>query len=290
MTKVSKYFYSALALWGVNFCGVAQAIPTCDPSASLTNGSACYLQPTEKTMKIYSIYLCSSAPSAPTSIAPIGISSCTKIFGNSSGTTMTLTAATATNPLDLRTGNTATVPNQNTTASHVYVEFSPIDSFKATQQFGNVQTGTDATTGNYCWTTTSTSFVISNTPPASTCGNASTPGGTQTQTLNSLGGTGPFSAVANFNNQGPTLDVTRNAYLMTATAAAGGTLGTGTTDSLGNITVLGAVFPLGSTMQLNPIRGLNVLINYSWGAEAFRVSAGRTFFGTGPLTVKFSAR
>ena len=273
----------------MNFCGFAHAIPTCDPSAALTNSSACYLQPTEKTMKVYSIYLCTSAPTAPTAIAPIGISSCKQIFGNASGAVATLNATTATNPSNL-TGNTVSVPDEYIAATHVYVEFSPISSIQATQQFSNSQTATDSTTGNYCWTKTSSNFVLASSWPLSTCGNVSTAGGTQTETLNSLGGTGPFSAVATFTNQGPSSDVTLNAYLMTATAAAGGTLGTGTTDSLGNITVLGAVYPLGSTMQLNPVRGLNVSINYTWGAEAFRSSAGRTFFGTGPLTVKFSAR
>jgi hypothetical protein len=207
------------------------------------------------------------------------------IFYNPSGAQAVIDLITANNAPNL-SGNTATVASKSISASHIYVEFSPISTTQATQQFSNLQTGTDATTGNYCWTTNNTIFILSNTLPVSACGSSAVVGGVQTEKLNSLGGTLPFSATASFTNAGPNADVTVNAYLLTTEKK----LASAAADSMGSIVMLGAVYPLAESIFVNPTLGLITKLNFTWGAEAFRSGAGKTFIEGGPFTVKFSAK
>jgi hypothetical protein len=261
-----------------------QVLGTCTNATTLTNNSACYFQPQQRTMTIYSTYLCSAAPTAPTTSSAIGTSSCTLAFNNPNGAQAIINSTTAASPPNLA-GNTATVKRSKLpiSTSHVYVEFSPVSTTQAKQQFANSQTGTDSTTGTYCWTTTNTMFVLSSNPPGSSC--ASSPpidAGVQTEKLNSLGGTGPFLANFSFNNQGPNSDVTADAYLLTTDKK----LATATADSMGSISILGAVYRLPSTINIGE-NGYKPQINFTWGAEAFRSGLGKTFIEGGPLTVQF---
>jgi hypothetical protein len=292
MPNLNKTLIAFLFILGSHLTSAyGQVPPDCSltsPANTLTNNSACYFQPQERIMTIYSIYLCSAAPTAPTTSSAIGIpdTTCILAFNNPNGAQAIINSTTAASPPNLA-GNTATVKRSKLpiSTSHVYVEFSPVSTTQAKQQFANSQTGTDSTTGTYCWTTTNTMFVLSSNPPGSSC--ASSPpidAGVQTEKLNSLGGTGPFLANFSFNNRGPNLDVTADAYLLTTDKK----LATATADSMGSISILGAVYRLPSTINIGE-KGYKPQINFTWGAEAFRSGLGKTFIEGGPLTVQFLA-
>ena len=291
MLNINKTLLVFLLLLGSHWTSAyGQVLGTCTTGTTLINNSACYFQPQQRTMTVYSIYLCSAAPIAPTTSSAIGIPypTCILAFNNPNGAQAIINSTTAASTPNLA-GNTATVKGSSLpiSTSHVYVEFSPVSTTQAKQQFANSQTGTDSTTGTYCWTTTNTMFVLSSNPPGSSCG-SSPPidAGVQTERLNSLGGTGPFLANFSFNNQGPNSDVTADAYLLTTDKK----LATATADSMGSISILGAVYRLPSTINIDVIKGYTTQINFTWGAEAFRSGLGKTFIEGGPLTVKFLAK
>lgn len=274
---------------------IAQTPTSCGNSGSvaspitMSNGSACYSQPDEMQMTIYKIHLCSSVPTAPTTSAAIDLSACVQVFNNSNGAVATLTSSTANNPPQL-SGNTITRPalQNGTRYSHTYIEFAPGSTIKASKSFVSSHTGADSSTGSFCWTGSGTIYAWASSVPshASSCGASSTPGGALVNKLNSLGGTGPFSASANFSNAGSANDVTVNAYLMDASYKLPAS---GVRDSMGTVVTLGAIYPLPSaiTYDKSTQDGLVTSINFSWGTEIFRQS-GTTFFMGGPISVKFS--
>lgn len=298
MTKIIFRFLVFAFVFYINTAfNFASAQTTCNANGTsgspitLANGSACYSQADEIKMTIYKIYLCTSSPTAPTTSTPINLSSCTQIFNNSTGAVATLNATTINNPPQLSGNSINGLPLQNGNQyTYSYIEFSPSGQLvKSTKAFNVPHTGADGSSGTFCWTGTSSVYAWSTALPTSvsSCGNSYTAGGYVTTMLNSLGGTGPFSATASFNNVGPTLDVTLNAYLMDSTYKLPVT---GTRDSMGTVITLGAVYPLTTAITYNSSTqdGLITAINFSWGEEIFR-QGGTTFFMGGPISVKFSA-
>lgn len=275
---------------------MAQAPTSCSGGGSssspitLNNGSACYSQPDEMQMTFYKIYLCTSAPTAPTTSTQININACTQIFNNTGGAIGVLNSSTASSPPKL-TGNTINgIPLTNGAQyTHTYIEFAPSQVIKTTKKFNVNQTGADGSTGAYCWTGSGNMYVKASSLPstASSCGTSYTAGGNVTNLLNSLGGSGAFSATAAFTNAGSGQDVSLNAYLMDSTYKLPAT---GAADSMGSVVTLAAVYPLATPIIYNSSTqdGLITSLNFSWGAEIFRQS-GTTFFMGGPLTVKFTS-
>lgn len=296
MTKsILKLALMAVSLYAMILINVASAQPVaCNGTGSatspiaLSNPSSCYTQPDEVKMTIYKIYLCTSAPGAPTTTVPINLSTCAQIFNNPNGAVGVINASTKTDA-SLLSGNTINkIALQNQTQySHSYIEFSPSQIIKSSKTFNSSHTGADSSTGAYCWTGSGEIYAWTSAIPTnvSTCGASYTAGGYVTTRLNSLGGTGPFSATASFTNAGPLQDVSLNAYLMDSNYRLPVS---GTMDSMGSVQTLGAVYPLSTAITHNPSTqdGLITSLNFSWGVEIFRAS--KTFFVGGPITVKFS--
>jgi hypothetical protein len=263
----------------------AQTPGTCPSPIAFPNLPACYTDPDEKQLTINKIYLCTAQPGAPTTSSAINLAACVQVLSNSAGTPLTLNRANI-NPGVTPPGTFIRPPNA--TYSHVYLDLKPRDTITISKQFASVQTGTDGSRGIYCWSGNASTYAYSASvsTAASSCGNSANAGSAVTTQLNSLGGTGPFSATASFTNVGSLQNVNLNAYLMDAAykLPASGVLG-----SMGTVVTLGAVFSLSAPLVVTAqMRNFGASYNYSWGAEVFSTNSG-IFFSGGPPAFQFTA-
>jgi hypothetical protein len=263
----------------------AQTPAACPSPIDFPNLPACYTEPDEKQLTINKIYLCTAQPGAPTTSSAINLAACVQVLSNTAGGITTINKANITS--GVTPPGTFTRPPSNS-YSHAYLELKPRDTIKISKQFASVQTGTDGSRGIYCWSGNASTYAYSASVPtaASSCGNSSTAGQAVMTELNSLGGTGPFSATASFSNVGSQQNVNLKGYLMDAAYKLPAS---GARDSMGTIVTLGAVYTLSAPLVVTAqTTNFGVSYNYSWGAEVFSTNSGVLFSG-GPPAFKFTA-
>jgi hypothetical protein len=280
----------SLALLGVFFyfsphLASAQTPGTCPSPIAFPNLPACYTDPDEKQLTINKIYLCTAQPGAPTTSSAINLAACVQVLSNTAGGVTTINKANMAS--GVTPPGTFTKPPSNS-YSHAYLELKPRDTIKVSKQFASAQTGTDGSSGTYCRSGNASIYAYSASLPtaASSCGNSSAAGNAVSTELNSLGGTGPFSATATFTNVGSLQNVNLNGYLMDAAYKLPAS---GVQDSMGTIVTLGAVYTLPAPLAVtSKTSNFGVSYNYSWGAEVFSFN-GRIFFSGGPPAFQFTA-
>jgi hypothetical protein len=283
MLKISLALLGALFYFSPPLAW-AQTPDTCPSPIDFPNLPACYTEPDEKQLTIQKIYLCTTQPVTPTTSSAINLTACVQVLSNTAGGITTINKANITS--GVTPPGTFTKPPINS-YSHAYLELKPSDTIKISKQFASIQTGTDGSRGIYCWSGNASVYAYSARLPttASSCGNSATAGSAVTTQLNSLGGTGPFSATASFPNVGSQKNVNLKGYLMDAAYKLPAS---GAQDSMGTIVTLGAAFtlpaPLVVTAQTN---NFGVSYNYSWGAEVFSTLGGILFSG-GPPAFQFT--
>ena len=132
----------------ISFSDYAKTACTANPQGVVTPptpGQNCNLQPEVQQVMLYSLFVCTSKPTAPTSSAAANLTNCSSLYSNSVGQTITVTK-TATSAL---TG--ATRPT-NATYTHAYIEISPIWQVKAKATFSTTMGDSNGTTsGTTCW-------------------------------------------------------------------------------------------------------------------------------------------
>ena len=172
--------------------------------------SGCETTPAAYEITVYNIYLCTSAPTAPTTTSAMDLSNCSTVFENSSGATATLTQGGT-----VSLSGTATIPPPGT-YTHGLVYMDNIFKLTAAFEFSASQTGLVSGSGVYCATsgntgTTSSSGDHSNN---SICDSSPVTAQQFTEILNSFDSTS-FDATASATNINST-GVNMAAYLVDA--------------------------------------------------------------------------
>ena len=132
----------------ISFSVYAKTACTANPQGVVTPptpGQNCNLQPEVQQVTLYSLFVCTSKPTAPTSSAAANLTNCSSLYSNSVGQTITVTK-TATSALAGATRPT------NATYTHAYIEISPIWQIKAKATFSTIMGDSNGTTsGTTCW-------------------------------------------------------------------------------------------------------------------------------------------
>lgn len=97
------------------------------------SAGVCMTEATSYQITIYKVYLCTSAPTVPTVVSPINISSCSVIFENSSGSTITV----STNGSTSLSGSITKPPAGNYT--HAYVNLDNVLGITGKVSFSDQQ-------------------------------------------------------------------------------------------------------------------------------------------------------
>jgi hypothetical protein len=163
-----------------------------DPTCTLVNGAitdsaTCRTQADKLTVKIYEIGLCNAQPTAPTITDAADLTSCQKIFSNTSGSQVTVTGTTSSGFL-----GTFTRP-PNGTYTFGYMTLGPDHAVQASLTFASAKTVTGGgSSGTHCWTKDGSMWRLDTSTSAFVeCGN--TVGnnlGMATSEYNSLDGSG----------------------------------------------------------------------------------------------------
>ena len=134
--------------FNISFSDYAKTACTANPQGVVTPpipGQNCNLQPEVQQLTLYSLFVCTSKPTAPTSSTAANLTNCSSLYSNSVGQTITVTKTTT----STLTG--ATRPT-NATYTHAYIEISPIWQVKAKATFSTAMGDSNGiTTGNTCW-------------------------------------------------------------------------------------------------------------------------------------------
>lgn len=171
--------------------------------APLTETSDCLTQPDTQQVTFYKIALCTSAPTAPTSSAAIGTSSCTTIFSSASGA-----VASIQKNLTVNLSGTYTKPAAGT-YQYLYMEIDPVMKVQKTAYFTGSRSNTDlSSSGTKCWSLVQTTYAYSSgtSPVATTCGaNGATATGLGLTSIvnNSLDGGSGFVTSRTFSAMSP---------------------------------------------------------------------------------------
>ena len=140
----------------------SETFPSCTTTTSsgstvITNptpGSNCNIQPSVQTIKVYSLALCPTKPTAPTTSAAAGLTNanCSTIYSNSTGASVNIVLDTVTT----LTGGTFTKP-PNGTYYYFYLELDPTVSNQASVKFSSTMADSNGvTSGVYCWSINAT--------------------------------------------------------------------------------------------------------------------------------------
>jgi hypothetical protein len=162
--------------------------PTCTVvNGAITDSATCRTQADKLTVKIYEIGLCTAQPTAPTTTAAADLTSCQKIFSNTSGSQVTVTGTTSSG-----FSGTFTRP-PNGTYTYGYMTLGPDHAVQASLTFASAKTVTGgASSGTHCWTKDGSMWRLDTSTSAFVeCGN--TVGinlGMATSEYNSLDGSG----------------------------------------------------------------------------------------------------
>ena len=163
------------------------------------DGGGCETAPDEYEITIYSLYLCTSAPTAPTTtdVADLDAGGCVLTFENSSGSTVSVSEGGSAE-LD----GTFTRP-PNDTYTHGYAKMNNTFGITAQLELDGNKDGHTGGTGRFCSTVsgTGTHQQSSTHSSSSVCGATPTTAGKFVETLNHFGGVGdPFTSADTANN------------------------------------------------------------------------------------------
>jgi len=191
--KYLLFFFALIAL--ISFSETSNSADADDRNPEcaaviVPNGIVCEVTPTTQKIIVYKVAFCTTLPTAPTSTTAIGITSCSTVFENTAGATITIEKGVGKTP-----DGKITDPPYGT-YTYAYVELSPVLTYKASLVFNDTKalsslTGLNTGGGfSTCWTNGTNNFYW-DTLRGITCGDGSTPALTAnpadtTNTINSL--------------------------------------------------------------------------------------------------------
>lgn len=163
-----KFFLGTLLLMALVPATGAYAAP-CTTSGGVVNfptGSSCEYEPNTYSITIYQLGLCASAPTAPTPTTATGLVSCTTVYDNSTGLTVSVASTGA--PVAL-TGGTTTIPPSGT-YTHGYAIISNTIGIATNVTFASSKNGQVSGSGAVCWTANVSHNAFDNNNSTSLCG------------------------------------------------------------------------------------------------------------------------
>ena len=222
--------------------------------------SGCEATPDEYEIVIYKMYLCTSAPTIPTTSATVVLTNCSQVFNNASGATASVSGTDS----DVTLTGTYTKPPVGT-YTHGYAMMDNTFGITASIKIDGSMDGVSSGSGVFCGTVagsgnhTKASGSHSNN---SVCSSTVVTGGKFTETLTHFGGSGDdWTRVATANNINGTtaavqgILVDSNGHLASAEGEVDKLEGLVTfADSItvtANTTSLTMSFNLGEGMSLN---------------------------------------
>ena len=116
-------------------------------SGITTFSSGCMTEPDEYKVTIHEVYLCGSAPSAPTTASTAVLSACQKIYDHSAGTEVSVSTSSSTG---LSTTNFSDADAG--TYTHAVVKLNNSLSFKSNLELNTSQAGDSSGAGVHCAT------------------------------------------------------------------------------------------------------------------------------------------
>ncbi len=266
---MKKFIFTFIILFIFPLTGNA----TCTVSAGVTTitNSNCGSQPDSYGIEMYQMYLCTSAPTQPTTTAAADLTAggCVQILDGGSGVRVDVTGSTK---VDF-TGATFTKPPAGV-YTHGYMHIDNIFYVKQQRIFNEAKEGLKSGTDNgiHCSTLSGTG---SDSDENSTCGSAAITPGIWGSVMTDLdGGTAGMQATAtaeNLNNTGS--DITGILLDSNGHKAT----------SAGEVTTLGGYQTFGTPV--------NVTTNLKGFDVAFGITEGSTIFedGSDPNVVGFSS-
>mgnify|MGYP001351019605 FL=1 len=161
--------------------------------------SGCEATPDEYEIVIYKMYLCTSAPTIPTTSATVVLTNCSQVFNNASGATASVSGTDS----DVTLTGTYTKPPVGT-YTHGYAMMDNTFGITASIKIDGSMDGVSSGSGVFCGTVagsgnhTKASGSHSNN---SVCSSTAVTGGKFTETLTHFGGSGDdWTRVATANN------------------------------------------------------------------------------------------
>jgi hypothetical protein len=246
------------------------------------NGIVCEVTPTTQKIIVYKVAFCTTLPTAPTSTTAIGMTSCSTVFENTAGATITIEKGVGKTP-----DGKITDPPYGT-YTYAYVELSPVLTYKASLVFNNTKalsstTGVGANAGFTNCQTNGTNNFYWDTLRGITCQAEVVAATDATSTINSFDNNNPLygGTLTDGTNIGTT-----HLYLI----KTDGTLATNTANPaaagrsvIGNVAKL--IFFIPMTTNITPdTTSFNLLYNNTRGMVVWQnlnTGGNGTFFNIG---------
>tara|TARA_A100001388_G_C28727646_1_gene479804 strand:+ start:229 stop:1068 length:840 start_codon:yes stop_codon:yes gene_type:complete len=249
----------------VNTCPITEGVFDKDGPI----GSWCASAPDAYEVIAYEMYLCTAAPTAPTTVSAMGLANCFKNWESTSGAILSVQQ----NEIIDVPGTMSRPPNG--TYTHGVMLIDNTFGITMAMEFDEIVNGQDGTSGVYCATVTGAEEYGSSAQPAasSTCGSSPITPGKFTEILTTFDETFGATAVAN-NLNGTSASITgylvdTNGYLAENDADVDKLLGSLTFASAVNFTDATTTL----TMSFNVGEGMSV---YDSGTNEL-------VFGSGPF-------
>ena len=241
--------------------------------------NGCDTEPNLYEIVIYKLYLCTSAPTVPTTSSTVVLTPCSQIFNNDSGATASVISGK-----DIDIDGTFTRPPDGTyTHGYAYMD----NTFGITwsgQISASMAGGTGSSTGVHCASVTGsgTHRKGSTHTNNSICGSSPITPGKFVETLNQFGGaTDNFTATAEVENiNGTTAKI--NGYLVDASEQ----LATDTDDV---VKLEGLVTFANPVVVTSDTRSISIRFNVDVGMHVYRNSSSKFMLGGGPFQAIMTA-
>ena len=241
--------------------------------------AGCDTEPNLYEIVIYKLYLCTSAPTVPTTSSTVVLTPCSQIFNNDSGATASVSSGK-----DIDIDGTFTRPPDGTyTHGYAYMD----DTFGITWSgkiSASMAGGTGSTSGVHCASVTGsgTHRKGSTHTNNSICGSSPITPGKFVETLNQFGGeTDNFTATAEVENiNGTTAKI--NGYLVDASEQ----LATDTDDV---VKLEGLVTFANPVVVTTDTRSISIRFNVDVGMHVYRNSSSKFMLGGGPFQAIMTA-
>jgi hypothetical protein len=268
-------FNKAEAACTVTADGIKKASSRADDSIE----EGCDTVPDLYEIVIYKLYLCTSAPTVPTTSSTVVLTPCSQIFNNDSGATASVSSGK-----DIDIDGTFTRPPDGTyTHGYAYMD----DTFGITWSgkiSASMEGGTGGTSGVHCASVTGsgTHREGSTHTNNSICGSSPITAGKFVETLNQFGGaTDDFTATAEVENiNGTTAKI--NGYLVDTSEQ----LATDTDE----VVKLEGLVTFANPVIITPdTTSISIRFNVDVGMHVYRNSSSKFMLGGGPFQAIMTA-
>ena len=268
-------FNKAEAACTVTADGIKKASTSADDSIE----EGCDTEPDLYEIVIYKLYLCTSAPTVPTTSSTVVLTPCSQIFNNDSGATASVSSGK-----DIDIDGTFTRPPDGTyTHGYAYMD----NTFGITwsgQISASMAGGTGSSTGVHCASVTGSGIHRKGSTHTnnSICGSSPITPGKFVETLNQFGGaTDNFTTTAEVENiNGTTAKI--NGYLVDTSEQ----LATDTDDV---VKLEGLVTFANPVVVTTDTRSISIRFNVDVGMHVYQNSSSKFMLGGGPFQAIMTA-